>query len=57
MQTSDSKPAKDINPCLSCRYKKRVGSRQWTGVKIPGGPGKCCREGGICEAKRKAVKE
>ena len=35
--------------CLSCEHRKAMANRAFKGVSIPGAPGKCTREGGLCD--------
>jgi hypothetical protein len=37
--------------CNICGFYKSRGNRKYSGVKIPGGMGKCCREGGHCSPR------
>jgi len=38
--------------CDSCPYKRAVGNRKFKGTRIPGGPGKCVRPGGLCDSRK-----
>jgi len=38
--------------CWQCHYKKGVANKSYKGVRIPDGPGKCVRPGGLCDAKK-----
>lgn len=35
--------------CLSCEHRKALSNRAFKGVSIPGAPGKCTRDGGLCD--------
>lgn len=38
--------------CNSCRHKRGMANSFHHGKKIPDGPGKCTRPGGLCLAKK-----
>lgn len=47
--------SRDNADCTICDFRRAVSNKAFRGPKIPDGPGKCTRPGGLCEAKERSL--